>query len=250
MPPEKTMNESDIDLATIEPSSLQLFRTIEAKFRASGIDDDKWYLTVLSAITTTPESHVCAQLYLYLISQHAYATKDARQRLMRRMREALFKDIGLIGLPRPTESLIEITKVLSEEDAEYTYSREGWQRDNLNHTRGMGWLKQIYAHNTAALFELFKKHPDFGFWVADITYGLLLSDRQVLDDLDTELVVLPAVMGQDLPRMTYWHIRGTRRLGVRREDVQMVMDCVQLVVESCGVTLKRVPSVDSVDKDL
>lgn len=171
------MDTSVIDLATIDPSSLQLFAKVEAKFNASGIDSDKWYLTVLSAITTTPKSQMCAQLYLYLISQHAYATNDARQRLIRRIREALFKDIGLIGLPRPTESLIEITKVLSEEDAEYSYSREGWQCDHLNHSRGMGWLQTIYAHNTSALFDLFEKHPDFGFWVSDITYGLLLSDR-------------------------------------------------------------------------
>lgn len=244
------MEPSDIDLARIEPTCFQLFSTVEAKFKASGIADDKWYLTVLSALTTTPASQYCAQLYLYLISQRKYATNDARQILIRRMRETLFKDIGLLGLPRPTESLIELTKVVSEKDIEYTYSRDGWQCDHLNHARGMGWLETIYEHNTTALFETFKKHPDFGFWVTDITYGLLLSDRQILDDVDTELVVLPAVMGQDLPRMTYWHIRGTRRLGVSKEDLQMVMDCVHLVVECCGVTLKRIPTVDSVDGDL
>lgn len=72
----------------------------------------------------------------------------------------------------------------------------------------------------------------------------------MLDDVDTEMVVLPAVMGQDLPRMTHWHVRGTRRLGISKEDVQMVMDCVHLVVEFCGVILKRMPTVDSVDRDL
>lgn len=36
-----------------------------------------------------------------------------------------------------------------------------------------------------------------------IAYALHLSDRQVLDDVDTEMVVLPAVMGQNLPRETY-----------------------------------------------
>ncbi|KAJ5284506.1 hypothetical protein N7497_000207 [Penicillium chrysogenum] len=244
------MNTSDVNNPTTEPRWSELFATIEAKFKASNIASEKWYLTTLSAITTTPELHLCGQLYLYLISQHAYSTTTARSELIRRMREALFKDIALVGLPKPAEALLSITKFMSEEDGECSFTREGWQCDDANHARGMDWLKSIYADNTAALFGLFKDHPDFGFWVADITYGLLLSDRQILDDVDTEMVVLPAVMGQDMPRMTYWHMRGTRRLGISKEDVQMVMECVRLVVEACGVTLKQVPSLDDVDKDL
>ncbi|CAG8148823.1 unnamed protein product [Penicillium nalgiovense] len=209
------MNTSDVNNPTTEPCC------------ASNIANEKWYLTTLSAITTTPELHLCGQLYLYLISQHAYSTTTARSELIRRMREVLFKDIALVGLPKPAEALLSITQFMSEEDGECSFTREGWQCDEANHARG--WV-------------------DFGFWVADITYGLLLSDRRVLDDVDTEMVVLPAAMSQDMPRMTYWHIRGTRRLGISKEDVQM--ECVRLVVEACGVTLKQVPSVDDVDKDL
>ncbi|KAJ5950274.1 uncharacterized protein N7479_008687 [Penicillium vulpinum] len=244
------MKTSNIAKPTIEPRYFDLFATIEAKFEASNIASEKWYLTALSAIATTLESHLCGQLYLYLTSQHAYSTTTARRKLIRCMREALFKDIALLGLPKPTEALIGITNVMSEEDTESSFTREGWQCDGANHARGMGWLNSIYAHNTNMLFELFKNHRDFGFWLIDITYGLLLSDRQVLDDVDTEMVVLPAVMGQNMPWMTYWHIRGTRRLGISKEDVQMVMECVHLVVEACGVTLKQVPSVDAVDEEL
>lgn len=114
----------------------------------------------------------------------------------------------------------------------------------------MGWLEILCAQNTTALFELFKKHRNFGFWVADITYGLLLSDCHILDDVDTEMVVLPTVMGQNLPRETYWHIRGTRRPGISKDDVRMVLECVHLVAESGGVNLNRVPTVDAVDPDL
>ncbi|CAI7640979.1 unnamed protein product [Penicillium palitans] len=212
------MSTSDVDKPTIEPRWFGLFATIEAKFEASNISSEKWYLTTLSAISTTPEPHVCGQLYLYLISQHVYSTTSARWKLIRRMREALFKDIALLGLPKPTEALLGITKVMSEEDGECSFTREGWQCDEANHARGMDWLKSIYAHNT--------------------------------NDVDTEMVVLPAVMGQDMSRMIYWHIRGTRRLGISKKDVQMVMECVHLIVEACGVTLKQVPSVDDVDGDL
>jgi hypothetical protein len=64
------------------------------------------------------------------------------------------------------------------------------------------------------------------------------------------MVVLPAVMGQNLPRDIYWHIRGTRRPGISKDDVRMVLECAHLVAESGGVELNRVPTVDAVDPDL
>lgn len=108
----------------------------------------------------------------------------------------------------------------------------------------------MYAQNTEGLFSLFKRHRDFGFWVANIAYGLHLSDRQTLDDIDTKLVVLPAVMGQNLPRETYWHMRGIRRLEVCKRDVEMVCECLHRVAQFCGKTLDRVPEVQTVEEEL
>ena len=64
-------------------------------------------------------------------------------------------------------------------------------------------------------------------WIsANITYGLYLSDRQILDDIDTEMVVLSGIMIQNLKRETGWHLRGTRRVGVSYEDVETIQQCV------------------------
>ncbi|KAJ5925720.1 hypothetical protein N7454_008359 [Penicillium verhagenii] len=244
------MTECEVDRGVIQPRCDELFRSIEADFQASQIPTDKWYLTALSALTTTSKPHLADQLYLYLIGQEKYSTVDARRVLIQRIRETLFKAIVLVGLPRPTEALISISRVEPEGEEEQSFSRDGWQCDESNRTRGMNWLLKIYAENITALFSLFKRHRDWGFWVGEIAYGLHLSDRQVLDDVDTELVVLPAVMGQNLPRETYWHIRGVRRVGVAKEDVQMVCDCVRKVSGFCGVELDQIPSVDVVDAEM
>ena len=63
----------------------------------------------------------------------------------------------------------------------------------------MAWLESMHARNVFAPFDLFKVYREVGFWVGDITYGLHLSDRSILNDLDTEMTVLPAVIGQDQP---------------------------------------------------
>jgi hypothetical protein len=70
-------------------------------------------------------------------------------------------------------------------------------------------------------------HLQVSDWVSkNITYGLYLSDHSILDDVDTELVVLSGIMIQNLPRETAWHLRGTRRIGVSREDVETIQQCV------------------------
>lgn len=60
----------------------------------------------------------------------------------------------------------------------------------------------------------------------NITYGLFLSDRSVLGDVETEMTVVTGIMMQNLPRESAWHLRGFRRLGVAKEDVEAVWKCV------------------------
>jgi hypothetical protein len=60
------------------------------------------------------------------------------------MREALFKNIGILRLPKPPKALFHITKLLSDEDYAYSFSREGWQWDEANYVCGMGWLETLY----------------------------------------------------------------------------------------------------------
>jgi hypothetical protein len=244
------MSTLNVDPFLKRPSCDELFRTIEARFEASGIPSDKWYLVALSSLTSTPEPHLADQLYLYLTRQPAYSTPTARKSLVRRMRETLIKDTALCGLPKTAEAILAIGKVVMEADLDNSFSREGWMCDGANHKRAMAWLERIYAQNTETLINMFRKHPDFEFWIVEICYGLHLSDRQILDDLDTEIVVLGVIMGQNLPRETHWHIRGLRRLGLPKEDVQMVCDCVHEVAQFCGFKLDRIPSVESLESEL
>lgn len=72
---------------------------------------------------------------------------------------------------------------------------------------------------------------------------MCLSDRQILDDADTEIVVLPAVMGQNLRRMTYWHVKGCKKVGILKEDGQMLCGCVHAVARVRGTEQVRVRDI-------
>jgi len=86
--------------------------------------------------------------------------------------------------------------------------------------------RPLYGVNLDPINETFKAHQDFGFITREITYGFYLSDHGILDGVDTELVVLSGIMVQDLPKMTGWHLRACRRIGISAEDCERVQRCV------------------------
>lgn len=234
----------------VQPRFAQLFTELENRFKTTTLGHDKWYILATATLAASADPERADQLYLHLCNQPAYTTPEARQALIRRLREALIKSVPIVGVCKPIEAILSISKVERDSDKDYTFTREGWQCDAANHERGAAWMQKLYARNTSGTLDLFAAHKDFSWLSEEITYGLFLSDRQVLDDVDTQLVVLPGIMSQNLPNETHWHIRGTRRLGLPKEEVQVIWDCVQLVAGFFGVELNKVPTVEQVEYDV
>ena len=228
----------------------QLFEDIEGRFKTTDLGEDRWYILVIACISASPDPEAAAALYLFLVSKPQYQSSEARQALVRRLREALVKAVCLVGVCKPIEAVLAISRAERPEDRDLTCTREGWQADAANHERAMGWFRQVYTRNAGDTMGMFDAHKDFAWLSAEISYGLFLSDRQVLDDIETELVVLPAIMSQNLRSETHWHIRGTRRIGVSKDDVQVVWDAVQTISAFFGVKLTKVPTVDEVEPDV
>lgn len=105
-------------------------------------------------------------------------------------------------------------------------NREGWQTGPENLARGDAWLNKIYKQNLSTTTDNFSAHKDFEFISREITYGFYLSDHSILGPVETELVVLSGIMIQNLPFETAWHLRGTRRVGVSFDDVELIQQCV------------------------
>ncbi|KAF1923849.1 uncharacterized protein M421DRAFT_74099 [Didymella exigua CBS 183.55] len=227
-----------------------LFATLENSFSNTRLGPERWYLIVLSALVGGTEPELSDQLYLHIINQPSFRTSSSRQALIRRLREALVKLVSIVGVCKPLEAILTISKVEAPEDRDYTFTRESWAADATNHERGANWLKKIYAGNTEDTLALFDAHKDFRWISEEITYGLYLSNRQVLDDWDTEVIVLAGIMIQNLKLETKWHIRGALRVGMSKEDVKAIMECVRRVAEFTDVKLNRIPTVEEVKHEV
>jgi hypothetical protein len=231
------------------PQVIDLFRKIENNFRATELLRERWYLVTLAALAGGNNPSLCKDLYIYLVSKPEFCTSDQRKYLIRRLRECLIKSICTVGVCKPIEAIISINECERAEDKDYSVTREGWQCDDDNLKRGTDWMQKLYLHNTNETMGYFLDHKDFEWVTKHISYGLYLSDRQVLDDIDTEIVVLVGIMIQNVGREAHWHIRGSRRLGVPKQDVQVVWDSVSTIAGFLGLNMDRIPTVDEVNCD-
>ncbi|KAF2194918.1 hypothetical protein K469DRAFT_698481 [Zopfia rhizophila CBS 207.26] len=230
--------------------AIELFRAIEDKFPSKTLGDDKWYIVTLAAIVGGGQPAFAPTLYSQLIQRREYATPEERRALMRRIREALVKLVCIVGVCKPLEAIFDIDAITRPEDKDYSFSREGWKCDEVNRQRGFAWQDRIYKHNQAKIDEILSSQKDFDWLSKNITYGLYLSDHTILNDIETELVVLAGIMIQNLPRETAWHLRGTRRIGVSKEDVESIQQCIELVAKFCGLVLHKVPRVADIENEV
>ena len=69
------------------------------------------------------EPDLIATLYTYLINKPEFETSESRKALVRRLREALVKNVSLQGVCKPIEAIVGITKVEKPEDQDFSFSR-------------------------------------------------------------------------------------------------------------------------------
>ncbi|KAL5381139.1 hypothetical protein DPSP01_007393 [Paraphaeosphaeria sporulosa] len=241
-------------MAIQAPSSnfQDLLTATQTRFKATAgnLHPESWWILALSAVCASGKPSLAADVYSYLISLPHHKTPNQRQKLMRKVREALVKNVPIIGVARPLEAIMCIDAVTRPEDKDSSFSREHWTNDKANHERGTRWLRQLYSDNLDPIKDMFKTQRDFGWISEEITYGLYLSDHRILDGVETELVVLSGMIAQNLPRMTAWHLRACRRMGLTPEECEVIQSCAERIVEFAGVTLEPLPRVKNIEHEV
>ncbi|KAL3426791.1 hypothetical protein PVAG01_00300 [Phlyctema vagabunda] len=239
-----------------EPTEEQahaLFERAKAQFPSRTLGHEQWYLVVLSALIYSQPTHA-KTLYRYVLRTEPSLrdaeedSREARQRLVRRMREVLIKSTPLLGICKPLEALLGIASVEAPDDEDHQQmTRHAWTNDAAHRARGNAWLDTIYRDDLPRIVAQMRAHTEFEMLTRDVTYGLFLSDMSVLDARETEMVTLAGIAVQDLPNQTAWHLRGCRRVGIAAADVEMLQRCVEMVAEFGGSRLWKIPRVADIE---
>lgn len=113
-------------------------------------------------------------------------------------------------------------------------------------------LDIMYQGDFPLIMQRFHAHQDLVWLTRHISYGLFLSDTSILNLVETELVVWPSIMCQNLSGPALWHIRCCLRAGVVKEDVVKIQRCVEGVARWAGKgnEVKDWPDVNMVKERL
>ena len=68
----------------------------------------------------------------------------------------------------------------------------------------------------------------------------------MLDIAESELVILPAIMCQNLKAPTMWHQRGCLRVGISRAEVRHVQNVSEAIASFGGRVLDKIGDVSDV----
>ncbi|KAM7195833.1 hypothetical protein V8F33_006482 [Rhypophila sp. PSN 637] len=239
------MNTTDGSAPAVSQSLTDLFNKVEADFPPP-FREHGWYLTVLASFVGTGQQQLAGRLYQHLISQPQYKTSESRQALVRRMREALVKCIIINDIPVVIEAITSISDVERDEDRDYSCSRADWKVCPETSERAAKVLKVLYKSEEGGHVKTLQSHLDIPWISVNVSYGLFLSDHRILNMQETELVVLPAIMTQNLRGPTYWHLRACLRVGIEPDEVEAIHQAIEAVAGYGGKTLdvQRVKDVD------
>ncbi|KAJ8130971.1 hypothetical protein O1611_g2653 [Lasiodiplodia mahajangana] len=114
---------------------------------------------------------------------------------------------------------------------------KNWQIGPENSKRAADALKMIYHSEKGGVTKTMTAHRDIPWISANVSYGLFLSDHSILDIQETELVVLAAIMSQNLYKPTYWHLRACLRVGIEPVEVDAIHRVIERVAAYGGKTL-------------
>jgi len=204
-------------------------------------------------------------LYDYLVSGQGtgqWVTNNENKRLKARLGDVLMKEWTLVGIPAVIAAVnaLGMAEILGDNEHKPTSKEELLElpdrRKNVDFNkfileRGTGFLERLYRDDHLPIFESWGTYAqDFGWMERSVIYGLFLSDHEILSAVETELVIVTAIMCQGIPGPTIWHLRGLRRLDVSEDDTEKVQQAIEKVAIWAGKSVEgwvRVKDVQAFD---
>jgi hypothetical protein len=181
------------------------------------------------------------------VATTSHTTPKSRQLLSARLNDLMMKSWPLVGIPlviSAVSALASAEETLDIPKPEMDMQRSGSRYASLDlsqeiEARGYDFMKVLYRHNLEPIMSTWGSHQyDFEWLVKRVIYGLFLADRSILNTIETELVVVAAIMAQGLRAPSMWHLRGLRRLGIGLDAVERVCEIIRTCGEWCGKDTK------------
>ncbi|SCU93369.1 LAFA_0F16028g1_1 [Lachancea sp. 'fantastica'] len=172
--------------------------------------------------------------------------------ITQKLREALLKSGALTGIPKSINSLQALKLVTPNKlrpltqniDAHSCNLIEGSVRPvNVAPEQvvqnGIGHWNKIYSKvSNKVVNNLNSSYPDLWQFVLCNVYGPLLSFDDILDAQETSLVIIAALVPQDMNAQLWGHMKGALNVGCDQETVVAARNMSIQISKWCGMRWK------------
>ncbi|KAF4632778.1 hypothetical protein G7Y89_g5347 [Cudoniella acicularis] len=124
------------------------------------------------------------------------------------------------------------------------FRKDGWYLATLEQPED-----QDKTFTRSALFTLLSLLNRWDNISTDISYRLFLANYSILDIVESELIIIPVIMCQNLKMATHWHFRGCLRMVISRAEVEEIHGAIKIIAEACGKSLSEIGTVSDVEME-
>ncbi|KAI8356094.1 AhpD-like protein [Choanephora cucurbitarum] len=149
-----------------------------------------------------------------------------------RLREAILKSFVIIGFPKTINTLQELARVTSE-DVKKLLPKEplrkdaSWDDVQNERERGRKLFSKIYdRHTDKVISNMHNGYPDLAQTALHHLYGHVISETSVLSAKETSLVLVAALMAQNVPLQLVGHVHGAIHNGATDNEINRVKSIV------------------------
>lgn len=188
--------------------------------------------------------------------EEMYSKPSSLQRqLTIKFREALLKAGPLAGLPKSINVLSQLKEVTPSSLLPDTKPIDPWKaakgdeevcptarrQDSQSHDtitqRGLDHWNHLYTKvSTRIVNNLNSSYPDLWYYILVHVYGPILSYDEILSAQETSLMVIAALVPQDVNPQLKGHLKGALNVGCDPETVEAARSLAVTVSKWCGVT--------------
>lgn len=189
-----------------------------------------------------------------LIDQMYSQPNTRQQELTIKFREALLKIGPLAGLPKSINVLSQLRDVTPISLLPETKPIDPWkaakgeeeacpssQRKELADTdavtqRGLEHWNHLYTKVSSRIVNnLNSSYPDLWYYILVHVYGPILSYDEILSAQETSLMVIAALVPQDVNPQLKGHLKGALNVGCDPETVEATRSLAVTVSKWCGI---------------
>ena len=80
-----------------------------------------------------------------------------------------------------------------------------------------------------------------------LIYDFWASEDRILNNVETELLAIAALVTMNCPDPLVWHLKGAIRHGASHDQVKLAYDVAMAVGDAAGLQLKHMPKLADID---